>query len=101
MSQANVVPVAIISAAAALVPVSTSSGVNPFSTGKIDVSSHSMSGSPSPMPRLRIIARWVCQFWNERVMSRLLPSIVSRTSSSPLLRSTEPSAWRMKSPRFV
>ena len=85
MSQANVVPVAIISAAAALVPISMSSGVRFFSTGNMDFSNHSISGNPSPIPLFRVIARCVCQFWKDRVINRLLPSIVSITSSSPLL----------------
>ena len=98
MSQAKVVPVAIISAAAALVPASTNSAVRPFSTGKTEVSSHSISGIPSPIERLRIIARWVCQFCRERVTRRIEPSIVSATSSSPLLAQYEPSGWSRKSP---
>ena len=92
MSQANVVPVAIISAAAAFVPTLIKSSVNFFSTGKIALSNHSIRGNPSPIPLLRIIGRCVCQFWKERVMIRPDPSIVSRTSSSPLLIDHEPSS---------
>ena len=101
MSHAKVVPVDIISATAALVPTSTNSAVSPFSTGNIEVSSHSIRGSPSPIERLSIIARWVCQFCSDRVTRRVEPSMLSMTSSSPLLAEYEPSRCRRKSPCWI
>ena len=62
MSQANVVPVDIISATAALVPTSINLGVRPFSTGNMEVSNHSISGRPSPIDLFSTIAMCVCQF---------------------------------------